>query len=259
MKNPTRSLADALAELTQRAQLLGVSLEPAQLDRLSLFLDELAAYNQHTNMVARADPWTLVHDHVLDSLTLVPCIERTQAERKLVDIGSGAGFPGLVLALSVPDLEVVLSESIAKKARFLEAVISRLSLFPRVQVRNDRAESLGREPGMRGCFGLATARAVGTIDLVAELALPMLNRNGWLLAQKSLRQLPDERRRLERALPILGAQLREVVSPDVEAVGKERAILIIEKIEPTSDRYPRSTSQIKARPLGASPPGKHSS
>lgn len=234
---------------------LSVESTEAQLEAVRILLGELCSYNEHTNLVSCADPLVVVREHILDSLSLIVALREKPARAdqpgalRLIDIGSGAGFPAMILAIFLPDCQVCLVESIAKKTRFLTQLVDSLHLSDRVRVINQRAEELAHDRAMRAAFDLATARAVGKLDMVAELALPFLRQGGWLLAQKSKGQLEEEKARASRALPLLGGELKSIELPDPQALGKERAILIIEKMKETPELYPRSSAKIKRSPL----------
>lgn len=249
MSEPTDILETALDYLRKRAPLVGATLNEAQIEALGVFLSELKAYNEHTNLVSNADPLVVAREHVLDSLSLCAHMPDANSSSRLVDIGTGAGFPALVLAIALPQLNVLAIESIGKKTRFLQAMVAKLEMAQRVEIANDRAETLAFKPGLRGSFDIATARAVGKVDVIAELALPFLKTDGRLLAQKSQAQLDEERRRAGIALPILGGELVEVVIPNVEALEKAHVVLIVRKKSDTPKRFPRTPVQIKKAPL----------
>lgn len=215
------------------------------------YLDHLSAYNQKVNLVADADPRTVINNHIVDCLTVAEVIERLQNDAKvhadpqegsggasLVDIGSGAGFPGLVIAISIPDLKVLLVESIGKKARYLSESIKRLKLGDRVELSQERAETLGRTD-LRNSFDFATARAVGHLGMIAEMALPLLKEQGWLLCQKSSGRIEGEIKEAGRYLLPLGASRPEVLRPAVQCGKTEHMIVCLKKIGKTDDRFPR--------------------
>lgn len=235
-----------LAKLQDDAKSLGYELSQERLARIHAFWQLLFDYNQHTNLVARADLATVMQDHVLDSLTLVEPILRMKRQARLIDIGSGAGFPGLVLAIAIVDLQVTLVEPIGKKARFLQSVVDTVDgLAGRVDVRVDRAEELARIAGFREKFDFATARAVGPMPMIAELALPFLKIGGSLLAQRTVRQLESDMKPMPEAVGKLGGTLRETLLPDSGVLRKEHAVLVVEKSNHTPDLYPRPWSTIK--------------
>lgn len=251
MTKPISNLDSALAELARRAPCLDVELSGGQLELIRTFLIELAGYNAHTNLVSCADPGLVVAEHVLDSLSLVAPLRSVGADRgRLVDVGSGGGFPAFVLAIALPDMELTLIESVAKKARFLAMLNQTLAFSARLRVLNDRAENVARDRTVRASFDAATARAVGKIDLASELCLPLLKKGGWLLAQKSNWQIEEEQRRAKIALPILGGEIRRLVQANRQALEKEHVILMIEKTGDSADRFPRTAAQMKRAPLG---------
>ncbi len=246
----TNSSADILAKLQEDAAHLGVDLSAARLDEINAFWQLLFDYNSHTNLVARADIATVMSDHVLDSLTLVKPILDLQAKSrssplKLIDIGAGAGFPGLILAISLPELQLTLVEPIGKKARFLQSVVDCVEgLAERVEVKMDRAEDLARTD-LRGGFDFATARAVGPLAMTVELALPFLRVGGSFLAQKTVRQLDEDMKAGLDQISKLGGTHKETIFIDSSILRKEHAVLVIEKAKETPDTYPRTWSAIK--------------
>ncbi|HEY9712755.1 MAG TPA: 16S rRNA (guanine(527)-N(7))-methyltransferase RsmG, partial [Chroococcales cyanobacterium] len=179
----------AMSILETGAAQLGLKLNADQLARLKRYIEDLADYNKVTNLVSKATPKILVEEHILDSLTLVPAVqaffagpagahclaepasattqpEKQEHQRSLIDIGSGAGFPGLILAIALPDLFTTLVDSIEKKTRFLIREAHKLDL-KNVEVWTDRVEEIAHHPQCRGSFDLATGRAVGALDMVA--------------------------------------------------------------------------------------------
>lgn len=231
------------------AQRLGINISEDQLALMEHLLRQLQTYNEHTNLVSKADPQTVVREHVIDAMTLVPLImQRKKEPARLIDIGSGAGFPGLILAILVPNLQTHLVDSVGKKTRFLSEAQDALCLQDRVVVHTGRAEELAHQADLRHSFDFATARAVGTLDLVAELCLPFLKKGGWLLAQKSRRQAQEEMGGAEGTMRILGGKPPALESADTQATGRDLVIVAVEKSQPTPPRYPRHGSQLK-RPL----------
>jgi 16S rRNA (guanine527-N7)-methyltransferase len=249
-------LEDAISSLKSRSEQLSVSLTEQQCQTIAHYLTELEGYNSHTNLVSDASLEIVALDHVLDSISLVRFVDRLKrakhsdaAQIRLIDIGCGAGFPGMVLAIVLPYLEVVLVESVGKKAAFLQEFVESSKLSDRVQVLCQRAEVLAHHQRYRGKFHIATARAVGTFDLVAELAFPFLRVGGELLAQKSLSQLEESSRQAAQSLPKLGGAVMEVTALDARVLGKERAVIVAEKQKQTAVCYPRDWAKMKHQPL----------
>lgn len=241
--------------LSERAERLSVKLSGRQSDKLAGFLEHLEKYNQHTNLVANAAPKVVALEHVLDSVSLVEVIshqfqKRKKGNSRLIDIGSGAGFPGLILAILFEETEVTLMDSIEKKTRFLQEAVDLLEL-DNVEVLTERAESIAHHPQYRETFDVATARAVGGSGMIAELALPMLTLGGLLVLQKTESQLVDETHKARKAAKVLGGVMGSVIALDENVLEKPRSLILVLKEEHTSDRYPRAWKKIKESPLGA--------
>ncbi len=251
-------IEEAIEWLMPRASALCVILSEEQKQLLSAYCEQLADYNSHTNLVSDASPKTLVADHILDSLSLVKYIDDYKQRQskigknlRLIDIGSGAGLPGMILGIVLPYLEVTLVDSIGKKVRFLEAFVESRGLNQRIHPICERAEELGHHKQYRERFDLATGRAAGSFDLIAELAIPLLRKNGELFSQKSQAQLEESTHQAAKTLPKLGSKIRKSDLLDANILGKERAIIVIEKLSPSAATYPRSWAQMKTSPLGS--------
>jgi 16S rRNA (guanine527-N7)-methyltransferase len=241
--------------LSERAERLSVKLSGRQSDKVAGFLEHLEKYNQHTNLVANAAPKVVALEHVLDSVSLVEVIshqfqKRKKGNSRLIDIGSGAGFPGLILAILFEETEVTLMDSIEKKTRFLQEAVDLLEL-DNVEVLTERAESIAHHPQYRETFDVATARAVGGSGMIAELALPMLTLGGLLVLQKTQSQLVDETHKARKAAKVLGGVMGSVIALDENVLEKPRSLILVLKEEHTSDKYPRAWKKIKESPLGA--------
>src|SRR5512140_2905011 len=162
------------AALAREAAHVGLELAPEQIAQCERYAQELIERNTSVNLTAITEPDEIAHKHFLDSWTAF-AVRRWTGRERVVDVGSGAGFPGLALRIARPELRVTLVESVGKKARFLEDVVALLGLSD-VEVRNERAEALGRE--RRDRYDVGTARAVGTLGQVIEYLLPFLRVGG---------------------------------------------------------------------------------
>jgi 16S rRNA (guanine527-N7)-methyltransferase len=244
---------DALFEnLASASSALGVPLSDSQVGEVKDFCQSIIEYSIHTNIVGKAEMSVLLQDHVLDSLSLVPFLLKSNGgieSGTLIDIGSGAGFPAIVLAIAMPQASVTLIESAGKKCRFLEQVISTLKLKKRVTALSARAEEVGHDLDYRARFDWGTARAVGTFDMTAELIMPFLRIGGHFFAQKSFAQKNEEAERAKKCLPVLGGKLSDVKSLDDTILGKSRVLLIAQKLEITPAPFARVFTKIKSDPL----------
>lgn len=185
--------------------------------------------------------------HIADSLSGLERPEVREAER-IADIGAGAGLPGLVLAAALPGAAVDLIESSRRKCEFMERAIASMGLGNAFVV-NERAEERGRGP-WRERYEAATARAVARLATLAELASPLLRRGGHLVAWKGRRD-PDEEAELERALPRVAMELREVVPVTPYPGSRDRHIHLLRKNGPTPNDLPRRNGLAAKRPFGA--------
>jgi len=200
--------------------------------------------NKKQNLVSRKSLAEEICKHVQDSLEANQFIDISG--QNLVDIGSGAGFPGLILSISRPDCKVTLVESDRKKARFLSKVAAELALA-NVIVANERAEVLGQQQGFREQFQLCTSRAVAALNVLLELALPLLAVGGQAIFWKG-RNYQQELDAAQQALQILGGAVVKKHHYNLLAE-RDRVLLVVEKTMPTPKRYPRRPGIPAKRPL----------
>lgn len=239
--------AEAVARLRQHAQTrLNLDLTARQLETFSWYLDELRSWNARHNLTAVVDPAGIAVKHFLDSLTLVPLLGE-QAGGTLIDVGTGAGFPGLPLRIACVNLRLTLLEATAKKADFCRHVVEGAGLRG-VTVLHGRAEDLGRDPAHREAYDLATARAVAALPVLIEYLLPLTRLGGRVLAQKG-DGAPAEVQQATRALEVLGGRLRQVHPVELPGVADRRYIVEIEKIAAVPEGYPRRAGVAARRPL----------
>lgn len=250
MNNCTDKIDAALAEMTQTLDRAEIQHDKQKLDRLKIYLQALDEYNQHTNLVANSNPENVIKEHVLDSLALLPLLNIDKPMR-LIDIGSGAGFPGLIVGIFTDNIQVCLIDSVGKKTRFLDNCIRQLNLEDRISVINTRAEDLAHKANFRGNFDFATARAVSSVDIAAELCLAFLKPGGRLLLQKAGSQVESESKLAEIALPKLNAQLSQISSLNPSLVKEGRCVFDIELLAEPKKGYPRVAAKIKKEPLGS--------
>ena len=201
--------------------------------------------NELHNLVSRKTTPEDLERHIDDSLRLLDFVDLTSGTR-LVDIGSGAGFPGLILAMARPEVEVTLVESDAKKSQFLNLVREELELT-RVSVVCRRVEELGRDPQWRESFDYCTSRAVAAINIMLEYGLPLIKTDGRLLLWKG-RNYPDEMEKAQNALLTLGGVLEDIFHYTLMEE-LDRVIIALRKTCSTPDKYPRRVGVPSKRPL----------
>lgn len=234
-------------ELTQTQDYARWGLDPRTLDRLCLLGDLLLG--AEFNVTSVRDPLDIERVHFLDSLALLGVVGVRTAAR-LVDIGSGAGLPGLVLATALPGVLVAMVESQQKKCRFIERAAMELRL-DNVEVHCMRAEDYGRGPH-RATHDIAVSRAVASLPVIAEYSLPLLRLGGRMLAMKG-RVSTEERIQAETALGILGAGALAEVGLEPFPGAENRMVYAAVKTTATPEKFPRRPGVPAKRPLGSGP------
>lgn len=225
---------------------LGISLTDAQQGPCLRYLDLLMEWNGRMNLTAVRDPHEALVKHFLDSMTAAPLLPEGEGIR-VADVGTGAGFPGLVLKILRPDLRLLLLDSLKKRLTFLEAVAGELDLSG-VETLHARAEDAGRNPACRERFDVVLARAVAEMRTLSELCLPLVRAGGRFVAMKGPKG-GEEQRDAAGAQRKLGARLLETRPANLPYLNEERLLIVLHKERPTPPRYPRRPSEIQREPL----------
>lgn len=241
---------DDLAPLTAGAAALGLTLDDTQLVRFTGYRALLLEWNARINLTAITDPAAIVTRHFLDSLTCLLALPAEWHERAitLLDVGAGAGFPGLALAIALPAWRVTLVEATGKKVRFLEAVIADLGL-PNATAVVGRAEEVAHQPAYRGRFDMVTARALAALPTLLEYCAPFARVGGYVVAPKK-GELAEEITRGRRAALALGARLLAPIPVTLPALADDRLLLAAQQERPCPPQYPRPAGAPAKRPLG---------
>src|SRR5258706_7263997 len=242
---PSEAVVAPFAALARDAERIGVHLDAAAVALCERYADLLIERNTTTTLTAITTPADIATKHFLDSFTAV-AVRTWSGRERIIDVGSGAGFPGLALRLALPKTRVTLVESMGKKARFLEEVTSALDLDG-VEVRNERAEALAQT--RRGRYDVGTARAVGTLGAIVEYLLPFLRLGGDAIAWKG--RLDAEIAGAKRACATMGGEIVKITPTSELGLGAilpGRSLVVIRKLRETPSRYPRSAAEAKRRP-----------
>lgn len=226
---------------------MSIDVSADELALLDRYLDLLYDANAWMNLTAVKDREEAWRRHILDSLSLLPFLEDLPGGAGVIDVGSGGGLPGIPLAVTQPGLAVTLLEATAKKATFLRQCVESLDL-PHVTVVNDRAETVGQQRDHRQRYDLAIARAVGRLNVLLELTLPLVRVDGRALAMKG-RNVEAEMRDCGDALQMLGASEVDVFDAYPQPMQREGVIVTVHKGRPTPHEYPRLPGEPKRAPL----------
>ncbi len=231
--------------LVDSAREFGITLTPEQQDTFETYYRELVAWNARTNLTAITERDQVIVKHFLDSLSIAPILRQFTPSVRLIDIGTGAGFPGIPLKIVFPDTRLTLVETTGKKVAFLKHMIVQLHLHDTLAIQA-RAEDLGRDQVHREKYAVAVARAVANLATLLEYALPFVYIGGLFIAQKGV-TVEEEIREARRALDAMGGRVREIVP--VQLPGLEpRHLIVVEKIAPTPAAYPRRAGMPERKP-----------
>ncbi|MBE6759951.1 MAG: 16S rRNA (guanine(527)-N(7))-methyltransferase RsmG [Ruminococcaceae bacterium] len=225
-----------------KAAQYGITVTDAQLEQLDTYAALLVEWNERMNLTSILEPEEIETKHFLDCMLAA---RLCKAGESIADVGTGAGFPGVVMKIMQPEIDITLIDSLEKRLTFLSEVGSQLKIG--MNYIHARAEDAGHADGLREAFAATTARAVAPLNVLAEYCLPLTAVGGRLIAMKG-RSAADEVESAMAAIELLGGKIadeQEFTLPD----GSERQIIVIEKIAATPEKYPRRANAIKKKPL----------
>jgi 16S rRNA (guanine527-N7)-methyltransferase len=224
-----------------------LSLSENQFSAFERYLQELIAWNQRVNLTGIVQPEEIVTKHFLDSLSVYLALQDLPPTISLIDVGSGAGFPGVPLKIALPTLRLTLLEATAKKTAFLQHMVNVLGLSG-VTVVTARAEEAGRQPSHREHYDVAVARAVAPLPILAEYMLPLVKVGGRAIVQKG-QDPAAELKQSANALGILGGKVGQILPVAVPGLAAARHLIIIQKHKPTPIQYPRRPGLPARKPI----------
>jgi 16S rRNA (guanine527-N7)-methyltransferase len=234
-------------KLARDAQaLFNVHITGRQVMALITYEKELSDWNQRFNLTAIRDSESIRTKHFLDSFSCVLAWKASPPER-LIDVGTGAGFPGIPLKILYPNLKLTLVESVGKKAMFCQHIVRVLGL-EQVNVIQARAEALGQNPQHREKYDWAVARAVANLNVLSEYLIPLVRVGGTALAQKG-ESGPAEAQSAEKVMELLGGKLKQLIPVNLPGVADDRYLVIMEKVATTPPKYPRKPGIPMKQPL----------
>jgi 16S rRNA (guanine527-N7)-methyltransferase len=237
-----------MEKLVREAQeLFHIHLTGRQVMALITYERELLDWNKKFNLTAIRDAESIRTKHFLDSFSCVLAWGASPPPHQLIDVGTGAGFPGLPLKILYPALKLTLVESVGKKAMFCEHIVRLLGL-EQVEVIKGRAEEVGRMSEHREKYDWAVARAVADMKVLAEYLLPLARVGGAMLAQKG-ESGPAEAQSAEKAMKLLGGKLQQVIPVRLPGVADDRYLVLVHKSAATPPKYPRKPGMPLKQPL----------
>jgi len=236
-----------MPSLIRGAQQFNLALSEAQQQAFDTYRHELIVWNEKVNLTRIIAPEEITVKHFLDSLSIYPLLSDLPPDFSLIDVGTGAGFPGLPLKIVLPGIRLALLESTRKKTVFLQHIVGTLKLTDATVV-TARAEEAGRQPAHRQQYDVAVARAVAALPTLAEYTLPLVKVGGMVVVQKG--QNPaEEVKSASNALGILGGKIEQVLPVDVPGLDAERHLILIRKRKPTPKQYPRRPGLPAKKPI----------
>lgn len=228
--------------LTLEAKKIGVVLDQKHIEQFTTFLKLLQKESKEINLTSVTETNDIILKHFVDSISIAPCVQKNAVS--VIDVGSGAGFPGIPLAIIRPELHITLLEATAKKVHFMDSVIQTLQL-KNVKTLNARAEEAGQDLRYREQFDIALARAVAETRVLAEYVLPFVKIGGFFIAQKDA---SENIMNAEKAIKTLGGEIQDIVPVKIPGL-PERNLVIVRKISTTIDKYPRRPGSPEKKPI----------
>ena len=231
--------------IKERSEVMGASVSDDLIEKLEIYAKELKEWNEKINLTAITDDEGIAVKHFIDSLMLLKYVDIPE-NSKIIDVGTGAGFPGLVIAATRPDVKLTLLDSTGKKLKVVNDIGEKMGLS-NYEILNMRAEEAGQKKEYREIYDFATARAVAELRVLSEYCLPFVKQNGYFISMKGA--LADkEIENASNALKTLSGKIEEKYNFNLCDAG-ERNIIKIKKISQISTKYPRVSAQIAKKPL----------
>lgn len=231
-------------KMNQHSKNINITFNEEQLEKFYLYMNLLIEWNEKINLTAIVEPNEIILKHFIDSLTINKYVNKNE---KLVDVGTGAGFPGIPLKIIRDDIEVVLVDSLNKRIKFLDEVIQKLNLKS-IKTVHARAEEFGRMKQYRETFDNATSRAVANLATLSEYLIPLIKVNGRCICMKGS-DIKDEIEQSNVAIKTLGGKIKEIEEFKLPNSDIKRNIIIVEKTEKTNKKYPRKPGTPSKEPI----------
>ena len=233
--------------LKDSAAKMGIELSDLHLEQFDTYYEMLVEKNKVMNLTAITELEEVVQKHFLDSISLIK-VEKLNQDISIIDLGTGAGFPGIPLKIAFPELEICLADSLNKRVLFLNEVIEELGL-KKISAVHGRAEELARQKGYREQFDLCVSRAVANLATLSEYCLPFVKVGGAFIPYKS-GKIDEELEQGTKAIESLGGSIADVIRFELTGADADRSLVVIEKIAKTAKKYPRKAGVPSKEPIG---------
>lgn len=225
---------------------IGLTLKAKQIEQFIKYYDMLIEKNKVMNLTAITEFEEVINKHFVDSLSIIK-VYKAMDDKKVLDMGTGAGFPGIPLKIAFPSLNITLLDSLNKRVNFLNDVVSELDL-KNIQAIHGRAEDFGKDINFRGQYDLCVSRAVAKLSTLSEYCLPYVKINGYFISYKS-GNIEEELEEAKRAIKVLGGEIDLVDKFNLPGTDMERSFIVIKKILSTPKIYPRSAGKPTKEPI----------
>lgn len=231
-------------EMLEKSKILGVRFSVEQIEQFYKYMNLLIEWNEKMNLTAITEPKEIILKHFIDSITILKYIDDNS---KLVDVGTGAGFPGVPLSIMNPTLKITLVDSLNKRLIFLEEVVKELNL-KNIEIVHARAEEFGKNKNYREKFDVATSRAVANLATLSEYLVPLVKIDGKIISMKAS-NAKEEINDAKKAIEVLGGKIEKIEEFDLPESDIGRTIIIIDKNKCTPAKYPRKAGTPAKEPI----------
>ena len=231
-------------EMSKKSKILGVRFSVEQIEQFYKYMNLLIEWNEKMNLTAITEPKEIILKHFIDSITILKYIDDNS---KLVDVGTGAGFPGVPLSIMNPTLKITLVDSLNKRLIFLQEVVKELNL-KNIEIVHARAEEFGQNKNYREKFDIATSRAVANLATLSEYLVPLVKIGGKIISMKAS-NAKEEINDAQKAIEVLGGKIEKIEEFDLPESDIGRTIIIIDKNKGTPAIYPRKAGTPAKEPI----------
>lgn len=231
-------------EMSKKSKILGVRFSVEQIEQFYKYMNLLIEWNEKMNLTAITEPKEIILKHFIDSITILKYIDDNS---KLVDVGTGAGFPGVPLSIMNPTLKITLVDSLNKRLIFLQEVVKELNL-KNIEIVHARAEEFGQNKNYREKFDIATSRAVSNLATLSEYLVPLVKIGGKIISMKAS-NAKEEINDAQKAIEVLGGKIEKIEEFDLPESDIGRTIIIIDKNKCTPAIYPRKAGTPAKEPI----------